>query len=160
MPPSSTRFLALILTCALVACGDRVPSGSITNLDGGIPSTLDDGIDGSTPLSSISGIKVTSSPENEHTARATLGKFGGSVAATGSDGTRYELRVPPLALAMATQIAITPLHIDVPKVSRARSSTPCDSSLRGSSSPSPRSHHHTSAGRRRKDAERPGGEFW
>ena len=115
MPPSSTRFLALILTCALVACGDRVPSGSITNLDGGIPSTPDDGADGSTLLSSISGIKVTSSPENEHTARATLGKFGGSVAATGSDGTRYELRVPPLALAMATQIAITPLHIDGPE---------------------------------------------
>jgi len=53
--------------------------------------------------------KITAKPDTKRSKSATLGPGGGEVAATGADGTRYVLAIPPGALASEAQIGVTPI---------------------------------------------------
>jgi len=52
---------------------------------------------------------VTLQLDEANAARATIGRDGGSLAATGADGTRFQLEVPAGALAEDTEIGIVPV---------------------------------------------------
>jgi hypothetical protein len=48
--------------------------------------------------------------ERSRAASALIGPAGGTVAATGSDGTRFSLTIPPRALRAATRVRLTPVE--------------------------------------------------
>ena len=56
---------------------------------------------------------VTPVPEPERRVAETIGSAGGSVSATGSNGTVYTLDLPPGALVGDTEVALTPVS-DIP----------------------------------------------
>jgi hypothetical protein len=53
--------------------------------------------------------RVRPTLERSRAASAVIGPAGGTVVATGSDGTRFVLAIPPRALRTATTIALTPV---------------------------------------------------
>ena len=53
--------------------------------------------------------KVTPQPDTERTASAPIGRDGGSVTATGADGTTYTLTLPEGALLDPTTVTLTPV---------------------------------------------------
>jgi len=55
------------------------------------------------------GIKVTPSLESQHQSEALIPATGGSLSATGSDGTTYRLDIPAGALASETRVRMTPV---------------------------------------------------
>jgi len=57
-------------------------------------------------------IVVATVPEVSRASSATLGAGGGSIEATGGDGTRYRLIVPPGALSDDVEITVTPAAVD------------------------------------------------
>ncbi len=56
----------------------------------------------------LAGLHVSSTPDTARRATRTIGSLGGTVTATGADGTVYALRVPPGAVAADTAISIAP----------------------------------------------------
>jgi hypothetical protein len=55
------------------------------------------------------GYSVVSVPDPDHAASAQLDHTGGSVTATGSDGTVFHLEIPPDALASPETVTLTPV---------------------------------------------------
>jgi hypothetical protein len=54
--------------------------------------------------------RVRPTLERSRAASALIGPAGGTVAATGSDGTRFSLTIPPRALRAATRVRLTPVE--------------------------------------------------
>jgi|GEM_PF-3818392 len=97
MARPSTRWLPLAASAALVlltACNTARPSNP------GAPSA---GATGAGP------IPVAFSLDSGHASTATVDATGASLTATGADGTRYALTVPPGALATPLKVQLTPL---------------------------------------------------
>ena len=55
------------------------------------------------------GIGVVAEPDSEQTAK--IGPAGGSISIVAADGTKYDLEVPPFALAQETKIVATAAHL-------------------------------------------------
>jgi len=98
-PVCPRRMAAVVAVSLLIACGggDSNPSGPDDNPAGpGLPDTPN-------PAS----VAVTLETSRATAARVTTG--GGTVQATGSDGTIYTLTVPPDAVLLDTTITLVPL---------------------------------------------------
>jgi len=54
-------------------------------------------------------IKLTTSLDKDHSAEAVISAAGGSLSATGADGTVYKLEIPAKALLSGTKITMTPV---------------------------------------------------
>lgn len=82
-----------IVAAAIVACGAKSPVGDISEaLD---PSTEP--------------IRVTAVPDAGRVVSARFGPEGGTLSATGADGSRFTLEIPAGALVQEVEVSMTPL---------------------------------------------------
>ena len=65
--------------------------------------------DPASPLAVANPLHVTPVLDTAHRAQATIGSTGGTLDATGADGTAYELRVPAGALVSDQDVSMTPV---------------------------------------------------
>ena len=54
-------------------------------------------------------IKVTTKLDESHSATAIIGADGGTLSATGADGTRFTLEIPPKALEETIEVSMIPI---------------------------------------------------
>ncbi len=97
MARRSPRWLPLAAGAALVVLTGCSTTGSSS------PGGSGGGATGTGP------IPVTFSADGAHASTATVDAAGASLTATGADGTRYALTVPPGALATPLKVKLTPL---------------------------------------------------
>ena len=71
--------------------------------------TPEPGVDPASPLATANPLDVTPALDTAHRAVATIGEAGGTLDATGADGTTFELSVPAGALVSDLDVSMTPL---------------------------------------------------
>jgi hypothetical protein len=62
------------------------------------------------PVIETEGEPVTVTLDHSRAAKATIGRRGGAVTATGADGTKYVLTIPANAITFPTQVIVTPIQ--------------------------------------------------
>ncbi|APW39880.1 hypothetical protein RD110_23935 [Rhodoferax koreense] len=113
----STRWLASGLAAVLVGCGgggggnaDTTPGGT-----GGTGGTGASGAAGTTLTVDASPLRATLAADTARSVTQTVSPTGGTVTATGADGTVFTLTVPADAMVQAIDITMTPLSsVSVP----------------------------------------------
>ncbi len=120
MRRTARRHILIPLVCLFVAgCGNspNVPSGSSSLAPESTPAgASDSGIAGSFPAlpsdeftAPADPLNLTVTPDPSRSVTAHITTAGGSLTATGADGTTYALTVPPDALLDDTDITMTPI---------------------------------------------------
>lgn len=117
MPKSSVLFraaAAALIGLSLSACGGgSASSGEPTPAPTPVPVVTPPAALAAAPddlfARAPNPIVLASTADDAHSASGTIGRAGGSLLATGADGTRYRFSVPPNALPEDTLITMTPI---------------------------------------------------
>jgi hypothetical protein len=100
-----------------------VPSSGAGGAGGAGAAGAPGGAGGAAGAASVSSATLNVDLESDNAASADIPITGGSISATGSDGTVYQLVIPPNALDETTTITITPARADTTLVGDAVSSS-------------------------------------
>lgn len=104
-----TKCLPLVLAALLTACGGGDGGGGGGNATGGAPVISPGNPAGASLAVDASPLRATLTVDTARAVTQTVAPAGGTLAATGADGTLYTLSIPADALLQATDITMTPL---------------------------------------------------
>ena len=121
------RFSAAVLVVLVAILGCNVISGPSATADPSIdtssttaatPETIPDAADSPSQPTDLAWIyeapydpiNLTTTPDDSHQATAVIPVEGGTLTATGADGTTYTLDIPGDALLAETEISLTPVQ--------------------------------------------------
>jgi hypothetical protein len=115
MHPSTRATLVLVLAFAMTGCGGATQSGTPDPAASAAPTAAPTAQESTDPgtLSWVfeagEPVNVTVVLETDSTVEALIPVEGGSISATGADGSVYTLDIPPDALLNETTIGLTPV---------------------------------------------------
>jgi hypothetical protein len=121
------RFYAVVLVVLVAILGCNIISGPSATADPSIdtssttaatPVTIPDAVDSSSQPTDLAWIydtpydpiNLTTTPDDSHQTTAVIPIEGGTLTATGADGTTYTLDIPDDALLAETEISLTPVQ--------------------------------------------------
>jgi hypothetical protein len=124
---SRPRFSAVVLVALAITLGCNITSGSLPTADSTsdspststeTPGSIPDAVDSPSQPTDLAWIydtpydpiNLTATPDDSHQATAVIPVEGGTLTATGADGTTYTLDIPGDALLAETEISLTPMQ--------------------------------------------------